>query len=132
MSFTNTLEALFLHALAAGIDPFIKTLYVGLWDGSPGEDGTGGTEVSGAGYVRVDTFGLWTIPLGDPLTISNDTELVFAEATANWGTVTHFGLHEYVSGVSGLLAYGLLWSSKDIVKGSIPRFPIGSLEVALD
>lgn len=136
MSFTNLLERVLLnHTFSHGNPLFVftpPTIYVGLWIGDPGEDGVEGSEVSGVdtGYVRI-AVPLWSVASGTPTTIFNLEELVFPEATADWGEVTHFGIFEELT-EGDLLMYGMLWSPRNIIAGSIPRFLVGAIEVSLE
>ena len=136
MSFGTILEGSLLDLVFNDVEyilgPPMGGLYIALWIGNPGEMGTLGSEVSGGGYAREDAHGLWSAPIGSPLQVSNDTALVFPEATSNWGSITHFGIFDVVSG-AGLLAYGPLQGAPiSIVQGSIPRFAIGTIVVQLD
>jgi len=130
MSFTDTLEAYMLNALCNDIPYSATALWIGLWIGNPGETGSGGAEVSGSGYVRVDAYGKWGIPVLS--TIVNDTVILFPEALNNWGSVTHFSLHTLQSG-GFMLAHGPLQGAPiNITVGSIPRFAASSMAITLD
>ncbi|MFP3344449.1 hypothetical protein R0J87_18380, partial [Halomonas sp. SIMBA_159] len=63
----------------------------------PGEDGTGGTEVSGGGYSRVTTSATdWNAAtLADPSVLDNANAIDFGSASgANWGTIVAVGLYD--------------------------------------
>ena len=101
------------------------TLYIGLFTAAPGEAG-GGTEVSGGAYARkslASAFG--TDPTGST-TISNDAEVAFDAATANWGTITHAAIFDASSG-GNMVWYAALAASKVIQTGDILRFLAGNL-----
>jgi len=131
MSFNLALEIAILNHIFDDVQITFPSLYVGLWNGDPGEIGTGGTEMSGGSYNRVDSYGLWGAASGTPTTISNDTVITFPEATTDWGTVTHFAVCDLLVG-GFLWVYGSLWAPRDIVTGCVPRFDPGQLEVSLD
>jgi len=106
------------------------TIYVGLSTADPGDDGTGLSEPAGNGYARVATAGTdWNAASGGALDNANAIE--FAEATGNWGTVTHFALFDASSG-GNLLAHGSLTQSKIIANGDTAQFAAGALDVSLD
>lgn len=66
------------------------TIYFGLFTSAPASDGTGGTEVTGGSYARVAvTNNATNFPAAAARQKSNGTAIVFAAATAGWGTVTH-------------------------------------------
>jgi hypothetical protein len=89
--------------------PSLPTVYVGLFTAVGLDDGTGFTEVSGGSYARVVTAGGdWSTPSGSsPVVIENASQILFPQATADWGSVVAFGLFDAVSGGS-LLAWDYL------------------------
>ena len=106
------------------------TIYVGLSTADPTDDGTGLAEPSGGGYARVATAASdWNAASGGALDNANAIE--FAQATASWGTVTHFALFDAVT-AGNLLAHGTLTTSKAITNGDTARFAAGDLDVSLD
>lgn len=111
------------------------TLYIALFTTAPGEDGTGGTEVSGGSYARasVDTTdSTWTDPsAGTQGETDNVAKIVFPVATANWGTVTDVGIYD-ASGGGNLLYFGSLGASVAVAVGDQPYFDVGALNVQED
>lgn len=93
---TNAFEELIgNHLLRTATWSKPTTIYVGLFTTMPGEDGTGGVEVSGGSYARVqcgpgDSY--WTGPTGGSGIYSNSSVVQFAVPTANWGSIVGFGL----------------------------------------
>lgn len=134
MSFTNLLERQILnHLFSHGNFLLVwepPDLFVGLWIGSPGELGTGGEEVSGNGYARVE-YTVWSIATDTPTVVYNLEEIVFPVATGNWGEIDYFVLCDSLTG-EGVLAYDMLTNARDIVTGCIPRFGASTLKVYLD
>lgn len=112
-------------------------LAVALYTAAPGEAG-GGTEVSGGSYARVSnnpananwngTHGNTTgVSSGTGGVVSNAGAITFPAPTANWGTVTHFGLLDNTSG-GNLLVYGALTVSKTVNNGdAAPSFQAAAL-----
>lgn len=100
-------------------------VYVGLFTTDPTDAGTG-TEVSGGSYVRE------TVTFGAPSNgvSTNSADVEFDQATANWGTVTHFGIYD-ASSAGNLLYHGALTSSKTIETGDILKITTGNLSVTL-
>ena len=106
------------------------TIHVGLSTDDPGDDGAGLSEPSGNGYARVATAAAdWNVASGGALDNANAIE--FAEATGNWGTMTHFALFDAASG-GNLLAHGSLNQSKTIASGDTARVVAGDLDVSLN
>lgn len=126
MSFSNYLETEILdHVFGGNAYTAPSTLYLALYTAAPSDTG-GGTEVSGASYARQSAA--MTVS-GDTATTSASVE--FPAAGGSWGTVTHVGVFDALSG-GNLLAYGALTASKAIDTGDIFRIPAGSLDITLD
>ena len=126
MSFSNYLETEILdHVFGGNAYTAPATLYVGLYTSAPSDAG-GGTELSGDGYARqTATFTV----TGD--TASNSAAIEYPTATASWGTVTHIGVFDALSG-GNLLVYGTLTTSKLVDSGDVFRIPTGDLDISLD
>lgn len=138
MSFTNytcqaLLNSLFGKSSNFGALASAPTVYVALFTTKPGEDGTGGVEVSGGGYARQSTAAIdWTAAtLADPSEVSNANAIDFGTTTASWGTVTSVGLFDALTGGNCLLAADLS-SSKSIGSGDNVSFPAGELKLRAD
>lgn len=112
-------EAVVLNALLTGAKVSAHT-------GDPGNDGA--SEVAGGSYARVDLSD-YTITPGNPSVATNDNIVEFATATANWGTITHFGL--WTSGGT-FLGGKILTASKLINTDYVLRFPAGAIQVSTD
>lgn len=101
------------------------TVYVGLFTSDPTDAGSG-TEVSGGSYARVAvTFGAPSNGVS-----TNSAAVEFAQATGNWGTVSHIGIHDALT-TGNLLFHTALDTSKTIETGDIFKIAIGSLSVTL-
>lgn len=102
------------------------TPYVGLYTAAPTDAG-GGTEVSGGSYARqAASFGA-----ASGGAIANDAAVTFPTATAGWGTITHFGIFDAVSG-GNLLYWGALDASKTVASGDVFQFAIGAIDITED
>jgi|TARA_R110000796_G_scaffold56051_2_gene130232 hypothetical protein len=125
MSFTDTFETRVLTWVFTTSSATRPTAwFVALYTAAPNDAG-GGTEVSGAGYVRkAATF---TVS-GD--TASNSGAIEYPTATGNYGTVSHVGIFDASSG-GNLIAYAALTVSKTISTGDVLRIPAGDLDVTL-
>lgn len=109
-----------------------SALDVELYTATPGASG-GGTEVStsGTAYARqVYNFtgvgGGWTAASSQQ--VSNESEIDWATATANWGTVVAVSLKETTN--NNIWYWGTLTSSRVVNTGDSVRFAIGGLVVA--
>ena len=116
-------------------------LYVGLFTAAPSDAG-GGTEVSGGSYARVNlppldtnwggTHGTTTgASSGTTGMTANKVALVYPSPTANWGTITHFGLFDAVTG-GNLLVWDALTTPRTILSGEPPPvFPVDAMTITV-
>ena len=101
--------------------------YVALYTAAPSDSG-GGTEVSGSGYARqAVTFAAATSPGG---TTSNTGAVSFTASGGNWGTITHIGIHDALSG-GNLLWHGAMTASKIVNDGDTLEFSIGNIDLTI-
>ncbi len=118
-------------------------LYIGLNTAACSDSSTG-TEVTGGSYARVtvaanmtqwagtQSAGSTTASSGTGGTTSNNNAITFPAPTANWGTVTHFGLFDATSGGNQLFCAALT-TSKTINNGdAAPSFAAAALTVQID
>ena len=106
------------------------TIYVGLSTADPADDGSGLAEPSGNAYARVQTsVSDWNAAVNGSL--DNTGNITFAQATGNWGTITHFALFDAAT-AGNMLAYGALSQSKSISESDTARFEAGDLDISLD
>jgi hypothetical protein len=110
-------------------------IYVGLiLSGTDFEAGTV-SEVSsiGTGYARVARAPLdanWTAPVTNGTT-SNVASIQFPGATADWGTITYYGIWDAATG-GNLLIYAPLTSARTITNGTTPSFAATALVFQID
>ena len=141
--FTNYLEDKIINHLfgddtgASGADHYTAptTWYIGLQTATP-SDSAGGTEVSGGAYARQSVA--WTLQTGGTAQASNTAALTWPAATSDWGTVTHAGVYDAVSG-GNLVAYETLTKTdfstanpKTVNTGDIFKIDAGNVKVQLD
>ncbi len=63
-------------------------------------------------------------------TENSQTE-TFAQATADWGTLTHFALCDH-SSTGNVLSHGALGTAKAVSSGDTAEIATGDLDVTLD
>ena len=119
----------------------LPVLYVGLLTAAPSDSG-GGTEVSGGSYARVKAAAGASQALTDWKSTQNDSlastgtggnttntnAVNFPTPSATWGTVTHFGIYDALTG-GNLLFWGALTIAKTINQSDTVTFPAGSLSI---
>jgi hypothetical protein len=128
MSISNYLEDKVLNHVFGGTSYTApSTLYIALFTTAPGEDGSGGTEVTTTGTAYTRQTGVFTVSSG---TASNTSAIEYAIALANYGTVVAVGIYD-ASTSGNLLAYGNLNSTKVVSTGDIFRFNASDLSVTL-
>lgn len=116
------------------------TVYVALFTAAPSDAG-GGTEVSGGSYARVAVAsslvnwagtqapGSTTASSGTGGVTSNNGTVTFPAPTAAWGSVTHAGIFDALSG-GNLLMHGALSAAKTVNNGdAAPSFAAGALQL---
>jgi hypothetical protein len=97
-------------------------------------DSTGGTEVTGTAYARVDSKGKWGTPTaGSPSSVTNSVgAITFPTAGGNWtGPITSFALMTASSGGS-MLSWGTLTTAKTVNSGDTASFGASTLTLTED
>lgn len=106
------------------------TVYIALFNTTPGDDGTGGVEVSGGSYARVAvTNNTTNFPTVSDSSKKNGTEIVFVTATADWNTINGFGIYSALTG-GNLLWYGDLTTPKSILNGDTAKFAVNAIVIS--
>jgi len=130
-SFSDYLENELLdHVFKTGAYTVPTNIYVALCTSTVLDSSTGGSlpgEVSGGAYARV-TCNTWDASSGGA--IENTGAITFTEATADWGTVTHFALCDH-SSTGNMLAHGALTAAKAVDSGDTAKFSTGELDITL-
>ena len=85
------------------------------------------TEVSGGAYARI-VCNTWDVAAAGAT--ENSQVETFAQATADWGTVTDFALCDN-STAGNMLAYGKLTASKTVSSGDTAKFATGEIDITL-
>ena len=101
------------------------TIYVALYTDDPTDADTG-TEVSGGSYARQPV----TLTAASGGASSNSADITFPTATANWGTITHIGLRDALTG-GNLLMHSPLDASKTVNNGDTFKINAGELDVTV-
>ena len=141
---TNFLENRLIDQLFRGqAYTFPATLHIGLFTAAPSDAG-GGTEVVGGGYARVSvaaTLANWAgtqapgstvASNGSNGTTSNNIIITFPQPTANWGSITSFGIFDAAT-AGNLMIFGALNIPKTVNNGDAPpSFAIGALTFQVD
>jgi hypothetical protein len=121
----------------------LTNVYISLHTASCSDSSTG-TEVTGGSYARVtvaanmtqwagtQSAGSTTASSGTNGTTSNNNAVTFPAPTANWGTITHFGVFD-ASTSGNQLFCAALTVSKTVNNGdAAPSFAAGALTIQLD
>jgi hypothetical protein len=99
-------------------------LFLGLSTADPLDTGAGLAEPSDGAYSRATiTFGA-----AAARAVTQNAKLTFAQATAAWGVLTHYGVFDAVS-AGNMLAHGSLTVAKNVVSGNTPS--VATSEVAI-
>jgi hypothetical protein len=132
--FTNAEEAQRLEEYFQDSAKTMAATHLALFTATPGEDGTGGTEVANSnGYARLSftrNGTNWAAASGGaPSTIANATIATFAQASGgSWGTVSHWAYVTSGTYGGGSIEFGgALDATKTVDDGDTFRFPVGNL-----
>lgn len=126
-SFSDYLENEILDHIFTATGYTRPSTYVALYTAAPTDAG-GGTEVTGGSYARVQVTA-WDAASGGAT--ANTNAITFPTASASWGTVVAFGIHDAAS-AGNLLAWGDLSASKAVGSGDTIEFAAGALDITLD
>lgn len=111
------------HILGTTSYTMPTTVYIGLATASFGDDNSG-TELSGGAYARQSI----AFDAASGGTTDNTASVDFPVATANWGTISHYGLFDALSG-GNLLIHGAFTTSKTVESGDVLRVSAGELDI---
>lgn len=127
-SFTTTYAETILDQLVGTDGP-----YLALFTGSPGDAGAVVDEVSAGNYDRQDISADWEAAGGTTAReVNTDTEISFAEAASNWGTISHLALCAAATeGVQDLKIWGALSTSKTIESNDQLVFSAGNITISV-
>ena len=113
-----------------------SALHISLFTVAPAEDNTGGTEVSGGAYARVQldpSDANWTLAGS---VISNTGDITYPAPTADWAAgvtkIVAMGIHDAAT-AGNLLFVEILTTQKNVNNGdAAPKFPAGTLTITAD
>lgn len=118
------------HVFKTGSYTAPTNIYVALCKSTVEDNDTGSTlpvEVSGGAYVR-KVCNTWDAASSGAT--ENTQVITFVQATADWGTITHFALCDH-SGTGNMLAHGSLGAAKNCQSGDTVKFATGDIDVTL-
>ena len=135
MSLSDNLENNILDHIFGGTDyTRVATLYIGLSTADPGEAAAGLAEPAAGSYARVaavnSTNNFSAAAAGVK---QNAAAITFPEATASWGLVAYITIWDNPTsdGAGAFLGSGALGTSKNVISGDTPSFPVNSLQITL-
>jgi len=114
------------HILGTGAFTMPASVWVALFTTNPTDADTG-TELSGAGYARQPI----TFEAAVAGAAGNDALVEFGPATASWGTITHIGIYDAVTG-GNLLLHGTLAVPRVVGDTDKAIFVAGTLTISID
>ena len=100
-------------------------VFLGLSTADPLDTGAGLSEPAAGAYSRVTI----TFSTAASRAIAQKAKVTFSQATGSWGTLTHWGLFDTVSG-GNMLAHGSLTVSKAVVSGNTPSVATNEVSVS--
>jgi len=129
-SISDALEIKLLdHVLKNDAFAVPANIYIALSTADPLDTGAGVAEPSPPnGYARV-ACNVWDAAASRA--IANTGAIEFAEATGDWGTITHFAIFDALTG-GNFLAHGDLAVSKTIGDGDNASFAAGDIDISFN
>jgi hypothetical protein len=132
MSFSDFLElGLLDHILLTAAYSQPSNIYIALTKSTIDDTHTGTTlpsEVSGGAYAR-KSCATWDAASAG--SAKNGVAITFVQASAQWGTVTDFGICDAIT-AGNMLAYAKLTTAKSIATGDTAKFATGDLKISLN
>lgn len=138
MSMSNYLENAVNDHIFGKATMTSPTIYVALSTTPFLKDGTGGTEPTTGGYIRLATASTqWSesvLTLDGRAQTVNLVELTFAEATAAWALGADIGYTALFDAISGgnLLYTGTVQTPRSILTGQSAAFAAGQIRARLN
>lgn len=138
---SDYLENALLQEIFNNTDYTAPATYVSLYTSSPADDDSGDEVANAGAYARKlvnpaaggDPEWLDAATDGVGKMVENQHDIIFTTATAAWGTITHFGIHDSGTwGAGNLLYHGALDASKVVGDGDTFKFAAGNLELRLE
>jgi hypothetical protein len=117
-----------LDHLTSAAMPTITAVYVALFTADPTDAGTLTNEVSTSGTAYARTAIVFAAAANRA--IVQNGAVTFPQATAAWGTVSHWGIMDgETEGAGNMLAFGSFTAPFAPVNGNTPTIPDGEIEV---
>lgn len=113
-------------SLLTYLDTLSPSMYVALYNGSPGDGGTGGSEIAGPGYSR-QSVSFNAVSSG---TRTSSGAVSFTASGGDWGVVTHLAIFD-ASSAGNLLWHRELDSYANITDGDTFQIAAGDLWLSL-
>jgi hypothetical protein len=102
-------------------------LYLSLHTADPTETGSHAHEIAGGGYNRQPLAGVMGAADSTGLSV-NTTAITFGPATADWGTITYFGIEDSpTAGAGNMICPGVPATPRTITSGQPLQIPVGRL-----
>jgi len=127
---THLEHAILNHFFRSVSQPAPATLFLALYISDPTDDDIG-TEIAGGGYLRQTITFSEPQQVGGRGQIANNTQITFPTATANWGTISHWGVRSAATG-GNLLTYAPVPTPKLIEQGDEAKFNANAITIAVD
>jgi hypothetical protein len=100
-------------------------VFVGLSTADPLDTGAGLAEPTGGAYSRVTV----TFVTAATRNVTQKGKVTFPQATNAWGDITHYSIHDAVSG-GNFLAHGSLNTTKGVVNGNTPSIATSEIVIS--
>lgn len=113
------------HVLKTGAYSVPANIYVALSTADPLDTGAGVAEPSGGSYARV-VMNAWDA--ADARATENTNIITFAQATGDWGTITHWAIFDAIT-EGNFLAHGSFEASKTCPTGTNLYIAAGDIDV---
>lgn len=105
------------------------TVYVALWNGDPGEAGSGGTEVTTTIRVAGRVAVTFDVPVDG---VTANTALVDFGDAAGAATISHFAIMDAASAGNMLFKTAITGGSQSVSAGNGVSFAAGEIDVTFD
>ena len=111
------------------------SLYIGLFTGDPGSDGTPANEVTttASAYTRQPLAAAFTVNPALRVATS-DADITWTTATASWGTITHIAIcnTSTVNTTVGTILFHTAITSVTVGNGDQAKISLGNLTLTLN
>ena len=123
-------HAILNHFFRSASQPAPATLFLALYISDPTDDDIG-TEIAGGGYMRQIITFAEPQQVGGRGQTQNNAQVTFPTATDNWGTISHWGVRDALTG-GNLLTYAPVPTPKLIEQGDEAKFNANAITISVD